>query len=84
MNDKVETVESLSAEDTLKALLGEQANIMDTLMRDNVELLAFVRMIMSDEQIVARLTESNVMAITTNMLDRIAKDHEEKGIINAS
>ncbi len=81
-----ETVQTLSEEDTLKALLAEQANIIDTLLRDNVELIAAVKMFIE----FAKSTDSNrdydiardaeqVIMIGTNLLDRIAKDHEEKG-----
>lgn len=81
-----ETVQTLSEVDTLKALLSEQANIIDMLVRDNVELIAAVKMFIA----FAESTDSNreydiardaeqVIQIAQNLLNRIAKDHEEKG-----
>ncbi len=69
-------IEQPSEIDTLKGLVAEQSTIIETLCRDNVELLAALKMVLSDEFIKQRLTDIKVMAILQNLLARIA---EEKG-----
>jgi len=59
---------------SLQALLGEQATIMETLVRDNVELIAALNMVMSDGIICSRLEGLQVMAILQNLIERINKD----------
>lgn len=70
-NTKLSIDVSVPELDTIKALLGEQATIMETLVRDNVELIAALNMVMSDGIICARLEGLQVMAILQNLIERI-------------
>lgn len=68
---------TVSEIDALREFAMEQATLLDVMTRDNVELLALVQMLVSDEVISNRLIELKTMAIVQNLLARIAEDKGE-------